>query len=58
MMNSLTFTERCFNCDNYLVNFMVGYALWYGNMKSPLVLLYFTVALAILYDFQYKILCL
>ena len=36
MKRLLTFTHKCFTCDNQLVNFMVRYAVWHGRMKSPL----------------------
>ena len=36
MKRLLTFTRKCFICDNKLVNFMVRYAVWHGRMKSPL----------------------
>jgi len=36
MKRLLTFTQKCFTCDNQLVNFMVKYAVWHGRMKSPL----------------------
>jgi len=37
MKRLLTFAQRCINCDNNLVNFVVKYAIWYGRMASPLV---------------------
>ena len=36
MKRLLTFAQRCINCDNNLVNFVVRYAIWYGRMASPL----------------------
>jgi len=36
MKRLLTFTQKCFICDNKWANFMVRYAVWHGRMKSPL----------------------
>jgi len=32
----LKFVQKCFICDNKLVNFTIRYAVWHGRMKSPL----------------------
>jgi len=48
----LTFTQKCFNCDSKLVNFMVRYALWYGRVKSPLG--YSVFRCCSRYDFEYE----
>jgi len=32
----LQFVQKCFNCDNELVNFTIRYAVWHGRIKSPL----------------------
>ena len=49
----LTFTRKCFICDNKLVNFIVRYAVWYvGRMKSPLGCSVFRCCSR--YDFEYE----
>ena len=51
MKRLLTFAQRCINCDNNLVNFVVRYAIWYGRMASPLGCSIFQCCSK--YDFEY-----
>jgi len=48
----LTFTQRCINCDNNLVKFVVRYAIWYNRMASPLGCSVFQCCSK--YDFEYE----
>jgi len=48
----LTFAQRCINCDNNLVNFVVRYVIWYGRMASPLGCSVFQCCSK--YDFEYE----
>ena len=48
----LTFTQKCFICDNQLVNFTVRYAVWHLRMKSPLGCSIFHCCSR--YDFEYE----
>ena len=48
----LTFAQRCINCDNNLVNFVVRYAIWYGRLASPLGCSVFQCCSK--YDFEYE----
>jgi len=52
MKRLLTFTQKCFTCDNQLVNFMVRYAVWHGRMISPLGCSIFRCCSR--YDFEYE----
>jgi len=52
MKRLLTFTQKCFICDNQLVNFMVRYAVWHGRMKSSLGCSIFRCCSR--YDFEYE----
>jgi len=52
MKRLLTFAQKCFICDNKLVNFMVRYAVWHGRMKSPLGCSIFRCCSR--YDFEYE----
>jgi len=52
MKRLLTVTQKCFICDNQLVNFMVRYAVWHGRMKSSLGCSIFRCCSR--YDFEYE----
>ena len=52
MKRLLTFAQKCINCDNNLVNFVVRYAIWYGRMASPLGCSVFQCCSK--YDFEYE----
>jgi len=50
MKRLLTFTQKCINCDNELVNFVARYAVWYGRHS---VAVYFSVRCS-KYDCEYE----
>jgi len=52
MKRLLTFTQKCINCDNKLVNFVARYAVRYGRMTSPLGCSVFQCCSK--YDFEYE----
>jgi len=54
MKRLLTFTQKCINCYNKLVNFVVRYAVWYGRMASPLGRRRSVFQCCSKYDFEYE----